>query len=92
MTLPESMVRSICEFAPMPCLWETRVGMLTKRSLVNPNAALECGLDLMDEVLEEGGLLQVLDMACVPPPVGHAGWVRSDMLWWLYMLRRIAFF
>ena len=80
MTLPESLVQAICAYAPMPTLWDTRISMLTKRSLVNPNAALENALDMMDEVLEEGGLLQAFDQACIPPPQGHSGWVSTVLL------------
>jgi hypothetical protein len=75
--LPAPLVQAICEFAPLPSCWDRRIGLLTKRCLVNASAALESGLDLMDEVLEEGGFLQALDQALVPPPLNFHSWVRT---------------
>jgi ankyrin repeat protein len=75
--LPAPLVQAICEFAPLPSCWDRRIGLLTKRCLVDANAALESGLDLMDEVLEEGGFLQALDQALVPPPLNFHSWVRT---------------
>jgi ankyrin repeat protein len=74
MTLPAPLVQAILEFAPLPSLWDERVQVLTRRTFVQANAALSGGLDLMDEVLEEGGFLHAMDQAVVPPPYPFSSW------------------
>ena len=69
MTLPLPLVEAIAQFLPRPKLWNKRIAMLGRsRSFANPNAAAACALDLMDEVLEEGGFLEACDAAHVEPP------------------------
>lgn len=74
MTLPAPLVQLVTQFLPKPHLWPRRMGMLTKCSVVDPVATVSCALDLMDEVLEEGGFLEAFDLAKVPPPEQFASW------------------
>ena len=79
-TLPEALVKNIAEFAPLPALWEQRIQLLMKRANVHGNAALEGGLDFMDEILEEGGFLEACDQVgskTIPAPSGFDSWVSS---------------
>jgi uncharacterized protein len=69
MTLPIPLVRHIVQFMPPPLIWSKRITMLTNRSVINPDATVRCVLDLIDEVLEEGGFIEEFDTAgCIPPP------------------------
>jgi uncharacterized protein len=86
MALPSPLVEAIAQYAPIPSIWDKRIGLLTRQCLVNANAAVAGGLDLVDEVMEEGGFLVACDMAQVPPPPKFASWVSSNS----YMRRERA--
>ena len=75
MTLPAPLVELITKFLPLPHLWDRRVGMLTRRSVVNADATVTCALDLIDEILEEGGFVEACDYSKVTPPTHFASWV-----------------
>ena len=86
MNLPAPLLQLIVEFTPLPDLWDKRIGLLTKRCAVNATAGLESALDLLDEVLEEGGFLHACDElgSMIPPPKPFATWVsthREKILW-----------
>jgi len=68
MKLPAPLVETIGKFLPLPLLWPRRLGMLTKWSVVDPVESVIGALDLMDEVLSEGGLLEASDEVNVPAP------------------------
>ena len=72
--LPSALVRMVVERLPPPMLVDQRLSMLAFRSAVHPSAAFSSCLDLMDELLEEGGLLEALDEGMVPAPDGFANW------------------
>ena len=74
MSLPAPLVELISKYIPMPNMWEHRVGMLTRRSVINADATVTCALDLVDEVLEEGGFVEACDFAKVTPPTHFAAW------------------
>ena len=80
MTLPEPLMQTVAQFLPLPYLWEKRTGLLAKRAAANADQAISGALDLMDEILEEGGLVQALDIAQVPPPLIFSQW--SDWKAW----------
>jgi ankyrin repeat protein len=80
MTLPEPLVQIIALFLPMPKLWEKRIDILRSSAYVNANEAIFHTLDLIDEMLEEGGFLKACDVAQVPAPgpfTSWADWKRS---------------
>ena len=74
MTLPADLVEMISKFIPLPLMWERRMGMLTRRSVINPDSTVSCALDLIDEVLEEGGFVEACDFAKVTPPTHFHSW------------------
>ena len=76
MTLPAPLVEHIAKFIPLPMLWERRVGILTRRSVMNADATVCDTLDLIDEILEMGGFVDALDFVKVTPPTYFATWVR----------------
>jgi hypothetical protein len=80
MTLPAPCMQAIAQFAPLPDLWDTRIGLLTKRCVANATAALESGLDLMDEVSEEEGFLQACDQARISSPSPFQTWVCKESI------------
>jgi len=67
-------MESITRFLPLPHFWPKRMSMLTKRAVVNPDATVTSALDLVDEVLEEGGFLEACDEAQVTPPTHFGSW------------------
>jgi ankyrin repeat protein len=78
MTLPAPLVEAIAQFAPLPAIWDKRIGLLTKRCLVNADAAVVCGLDLVDEIIEEGGFCEACDSAEAKPPNDYESWVSRE--------------
>ena len=77
MVLPAPLVESIALFLPPPNLWARRIAMLTtSRSAIAPDAAVIAALDLIDEVLEEGGFVEACDLANVPPPSTFRNWAE----------------
>lgn len=88
MMLPEPLVQTVAQFLPLPSLFEKRIGMLAKRSAVNPDDAVGGALDLMDEILEEGGFLLALDAAQIPPPLIFSQW--SEWKAWGRQKGRVA--
>jgi ankyrin repeat protein len=68
MLLPAPIMATIAQYLPMPLLWHKRVLMLTKQSLDQPDVAVANALDIVDEILEEGGFLEACDRARIPPP------------------------
>jgi ankyrin repeat protein len=78
MTLPAPLVRLITEFMSLPTIWEKRIGLLTRRCLVDSDATVLSALDLLDEIIEEAGFLEACDAANVPPPSGFDNWVSLD--------------
>ena len=63
MTLQAPMVELISTYLPLPSLWSTRLTLITKRTTVDPDSAVSSALDLIDEVLEEGGFVEACDTA-----------------------------
>lgn len=76
--LPAPLLRHIAEFAPLPNHFDRRITLLVQRGSHDANAALMTCFDIIDELLEEWGTLQVFDQALVPPPEGHLSWVSFD--------------
>ena len=76
MTLPAPVIELITSFIPLPLLWDKRLTLLTSRSHVHPDSAVFLALDLIDEVLEEGGFLEACDSAGIAPPSTFGSWVR----------------
>lgn len=58
--------------------------MLTRRATIHPDAAVVGSLDLIDEVLQEGGFLEACDAAAIVPPTHFSSW--KD--WKICALRR----
>lgn len=75
MTMPAPVMELITSFVPLPLLYEIRLMLLASRSLVDPNSAVFNAVDFIDEVLEEGGLLEAFDAAGVIPPQSFSSWV-----------------
>lgn len=69
MTLPLSVVQYIIRYMSAPPIWNRWLRVVTKRCFINPVAAVSGILDLIDEVLEEGGFIEACDMAgdILPP-------------------------
>ena len=81
--LPGPLIRSICDYMPIPAIWEERIGLFTRRSIVNPNAAIVGILDVIDEILEEKfDFLQACDDVQVPPPSQFQIW-KEWKIWCL---------
>jgi len=80
MSLPAPQIELIASFIPLPRVWENRMKLLTSRCHVHPDTGVFGTLDLIDEVLEEGGLLEAFDTARVNPPPSFASW--SDFGAW----------
>jgi ankyrin repeat protein len=76
MTLPAPMLELIATFMPLPAMWDTRLRLITKRCSVDPDCSVANSLELIDEVLEEGGFLEACDIAKVPPPPLFKNWVE----------------
>ncbi|KAL7522196.1 hypothetical protein ACHAWX_006884 [Stephanocyclus meneghinianus] len=74
MTMPAPVMELITSFVPLPLLYEIRLMLLASRSLVDPNSAVFNAVDFIDEVLEEGGLLEAFDAAGVIPPQSFSSW------------------
>lgn len=77
MTLPAPLIELVSSFIPLPLIWEKRLRLLTSRSQIDPDSAVYNSLDLIDEVLEEGGILDAFDAAHVPPPSSFESWVSA---------------
>jgi len=75
MTLPAPLIELISRFLPLPLIWEKRLMLLTSRSHVDPDSAVYNALDLIDEVLEVGGIIEAFDAAGVNPPSSFASWL-----------------
>jgi len=74
MTLPAPLIELISSFIPLPLIWEKRLMLLTSRSHVDPDSAVYNALDLIDEVLEVGGIIEAFDAVGVTPPSSFASW------------------
>ncbi|KAI2492633.1 hypothetical protein MHU86_21909 [Fragilaria crotonensis] len=74
MTLPAPMVELIASFMPLPRLWDERLALITKRCRVDADAAVSCAMDLIDEVLEEGGFLDACRLVNITPPTHFKSW------------------
>ena len=74
MTLPAPMVELVASFMPLPRLWDERLALITKRCRVDADAAVSCAMDLIDEVLEEGGFLDACHMVNITPPTHFKSW------------------
>lgn len=77
MALPDPLLQLVSEYMPLPQLWNRRIGLLNKRSSVDPTATVACTLDLIDEILHEGGFAGACDAAKVTPPTHYSSWVSS---------------
>eukprot|EP00986_Skeletonema_menzelii_P017871 scaffold22492_cov138-Skeletonema_menzelii.AAC.32 len=80
MTMPAPVIELITAFIPLPLSWEKRLSLLSSRSHVDPDTAMYNALDLLDEVLEEGGILEAFDLAGMSSPVSFNSW--SDFRGW----------
>jgi len=76
MTLPAPLVEHIAGFLPLPNLWTRRLEALTTTCLIDPDAAVICTLDLVDEILVEGGFIEALDSSGVPPFPTFQSWAQ----------------
>lgn len=74
MTMPAPVIELITAFVPLPLGWEKRLNLLTSRSHADPDSAVYNALDLLDEVLEEGGVLEAFDLASMSPPTSFNSW------------------
>lgn len=75
MTLPAPLLENIAAYLPLPYMWNKRIGMITKRCRIDVDSSVSCALDLIDEVLEEGGFVEACDEAKVTPPPNFSDWV-----------------
>jgi hypothetical protein len=75
MTMPAPAFELITSFVPLPLLYESRLQLLGRRAQIDPDSAVSETMDLIDEVLEEGGLMQAFDQAQVAPPCSFKDWV-----------------
>ena len=76
-TMPAPVMELIASFIPLPLIYETRLQLLSSRAQVDPDSAVYSTMDFIDEVLEEGRLLNAFDQAKVEPPSTFSSWVRS---------------
>lgn len=76
-TMPAPVMELITSYIPLPRIYETRLQLLASRAEVDPDSAVYCTMDLIDEILEEGHLLQAFDSANVPPPASFKSWVSQ---------------
>jgi hypothetical protein len=74
MTLPAPMVELIASYMPLPSMWAVRLGLITRQTSVDPDTAVASSLNLIDEVLEEGGFMEACDTAKVVPPSHFSSW------------------
>ena len=75
MLLPVPLIQTIALFLPLPPLWDERITRIQLRyGQSNPNAAIVYTLDVIDEILEEGGFLAACAEAKVPAPVPYLTW------------------
>jgi hypothetical protein len=74
MTLPAPLVQLIASFMPLPLLWERTIGMLSKRATLHPDETVTTALDLVDEILEEVGLVEAMDQAGLKAPQSFGNW------------------
>jgi hypothetical protein len=87
--LPKCILQRVLEFVPNPQLFQERLGLFTKRAVADANAATLGALDVIDELLEEGGFCQACDSCQIPPPSMPNGvetrrlknWVSSILVW-----------
>lgn len=78
MTLPAPIAGHIATYLALPHCWQQRSQVILKRSQVDANSAVSCALDLVDEVLEEGGFLEACDTANIEAPTGFSTWVSMS--------------
>lgn len=76
MTLPAPLVELVASFLPLPRLWDKRSALIVKRCTVDPDQAIASSLEIIDEVLDEGGFVDACDEAQVTPPTNFSSWVR----------------
>jgi hypothetical protein len=74
MTMPANVIELITAFIPLPLSWEKRLELLTSRSHADPDTAVYNALDLIDEVIEEGRILEAFDLAGMSPPTSFNSW------------------
>jgi ankyrin repeat protein len=84
MTLPAPLVELIATFLPLPRLWEWRSALIVRKCTVDPDAAIAASLEIIDEVLDEGGFVHACDEAHVTPPTNFSSWVRSCGIYCIY--------
>lgn len=76
MTLPAPLVELVASFMPLPRLWDKQSALIMKKCTVDPDAAITSSLEIIDEVLDEGGFVEACDAARVTPPTNFSSWVR----------------
>ena len=93
MMLPAPLVKNISLFLSLPHLWKVRMDQL--EDVEGPNvvrkidssAKIVYALDIIDEILEEGGFLLACDQAQIPAPIPHLTWcdwkrhARARAIW-----------
>ncbi len=84
MSLPAPQIELISSFIPLPRVWDDRIKLLTSRCHVHPDTGVFGALDLIDEVLEEGGLLEAFDIARVDPPPSFTSWVSYAIIFFTF--------
>jgi hypothetical protein len=79
MLLPTPLVQAISQFIPIPLSFIERVDNVEHfilESEENSNCAISLTLDVIDELLEEGGFLSACDAAQIPAPTPHPTWCQ----------------
>jgi len=76
MMLPMPLVGVIASYMPPPQIWEKRIEMLTRKCYVDADSTISCVLDLIDEILEDGGFLEACDLSGIIAPSNFESWVE----------------
>jgi hypothetical protein len=73
--LPTPILQNIVTFLPPPMLWLERLHALRRHmSEENSNDSIVSSLDVIDEILEDGGFLSACDAARIPAPTPYPTW------------------
>jgi len=76
MMLPMPLVGIISSYLPAPRLWGKRLEMLTRRSHIDADCTISCALDLIDEVLDEGGFVEACELSGIIAPANFETWAE----------------
>jgi len=82
MTLPAQIMEHIALFVPLSPLYSTRIRYLQDKmerrstEVYSGHDIIPSACDLMEEMLEEGGFLEICDNLEIPPPCGFESWTN----------------